>query len=92
MWNRIAPGLASKFDSPYSIPVIAPRPLYILNGEHNQYLCMLIIYQHTYKFSRISCAGAKDPRCPLGGLVVALKKAEKAYKETASPGNFKVNN
>jgi hypothetical protein len=41
VWNRIAPGLASKFDSPYSLPVIAPRPLYILNGEHNQYICMI---------------------------------------------------
>lgn len=29
----IAPGLASKFDAPYSLPVIAPRPLLILNGE-----------------------------------------------------------
>ncbi|XP_010493832.1 PREDICTED: uncharacterized protein LOC104771051 [Camelina sativa] len=64
VWNRIAPGLASKFDSPYSLPVIAPRPLYILNG-------------------------AKDPRCPLGGLEVPLKRAEKAYKETGSSGNFK---
>ncbi|XWS72557.1 hypothetical protein CRYUN_Cryun02cG0050000 [Craigia yunnanensis] len=32
VWDRIAPGLASQFDSPYSIPVIAPRPLLILNG------------------------------------------------------------
>ncbi|CAN8252300.1 unnamed protein product [Cochlearia groenlandica] len=64
VWNRIAPGLASNFDSPYSLPVIAPRPLYIING-------------------------AKDPRCPLGGLVVPLKKAEHAYKKTASSENFK---
>ena len=65
VWNRIAPGLASQFDSPYSLPVTAPRPLYLLNG-------------------------AKDPRCPLGGLVVPLEKSQKAYEETASPGNFKV--
>ncbi|OMO91023.1 hypothetical protein COLO4_18679 [Corchorus olitorius] len=32
VWDRIAPGLASKFDSPYSVPAIAPRPLLILNG------------------------------------------------------------
>ncbi|XP_022730174.1 uncharacterized protein LOC111285154 [Durio zibethinus] len=32
VWDRIAPGLASRFDSPYSIPAIAPRPLLILNG------------------------------------------------------------
>ncbi|TKY74572.1 putative esterase YitV [Spatholobus suberectus] len=32
VWDRIAPGLASQFDSPYSIPAIAPRPLLILNG------------------------------------------------------------
>jgi len=64
VWNRIAPGLASQFDSPYSLSVIAPRPLYILNG-------------------------AKDPRNPLGGLVVPLERAKKAYKEASSPGNFK---
>lgn len=33
VWDRIAPGLASQFDSPYSIPAIAPRPLLILNGK-----------------------------------------------------------
>ncbi|KAF3341432.1 hydrolase YtaP [Carex littledalei] len=32
VWDRIAPGLDSKFDAPYSVPVIAPRPLLILNG------------------------------------------------------------
>ncbi|KAF9618578.1 hypothetical protein IFM89_002273 [Coptis chinensis] len=31
VWDRIAPGLASKFDSPDTIPAIAPHPLLILN-------------------------------------------------------------
>ncbi|WZZ36927.1 putative esterase YitV [Brassica napus] len=62
VWDRIAPGIASQFDAPYSVPVIAPRPLYLLNG-------------------------AEDPRCPLGGLVVPVKRAKKAYKKT--PANFK---
>ncbi|MQL81215.1 hypothetical protein Taro_013667 [Colocasia esculenta] len=35
VWDRIAPGLASEFDSPYTIPVIAPRPLLILNGAED---------------------------------------------------------
>nr|KYP65176.1 Putative esterase yitV [Cajanus cajan] len=35
VWDRIAPGLASQFDSPYSIPTIAPRPLLILNGAED---------------------------------------------------------
>ncbi|XAR70884.1 hypothetical protein NMG60_11027921 [Bertholletia excelsa] len=35
VWDRIAPGLASEFDSPYTIPIIAPRPLLILNGEED---------------------------------------------------------
>ncbi|KAF2599819.1 hypothetical protein F2Q68_00012261 [Brassica cretica] len=64
VWDRIAPGLVSQFDEAYSVPVTAPRPLYLLNG-------------------------AKDPRCPLGGLVVPLKRAKKGYKKTASPRNFK---
>ncbi|KAI8568753.1 hypothetical protein RHMOL_Rhmol02G0225000 [Rhododendron molle] len=33
VWERIAPGLASQFDSPYTIPIIVPRPLLMLNGE-----------------------------------------------------------
>ncbi|XP_057960042.1 uncharacterized protein LOC131152279 [Malania oleifera] len=32
VWDRIAPGLASCFDSPYTIPAIAPRPLLVVNG------------------------------------------------------------
>ncbi|KAF7817134.1 putative alpha/Beta hydrolase [Senna tora] len=35
VWNRIAPGLASQFDSPYTVPAIAPRPLLILNGAED---------------------------------------------------------
>ncbi|KAJ4842970.1 hypothetical protein Tsubulata_017440 [Turnera subulata] len=35
VWNRIAPGLASTFDSSYTIPAIAPRPLLILNGAED---------------------------------------------------------
>ncbi|XP_013616728.1 PREDICTED: putative hydrolase YtaP, partial [Brassica oleracea var. oleracea] len=62
--SKTAPGLVSQFDAAYSVPVTAPRPLYLLKG-------------------------AKDPRCPLGGLVVPLKRAKKAYKKTASPRNFK---
>ncbi|BAT78320.1 hypothetical protein VIGAN_02098100 [Vigna angularis var. angularis] len=30
--DRIAPGLPSQFDSPYSIPTFVPCPLLILNG------------------------------------------------------------
>ncbi|CAN6190785.1 unnamed protein product [Urochloa humidicola] len=32
VWEKIAPGLDSQFDAPYSIPLIAPRPLLLLNG------------------------------------------------------------
>lgn len=35
VWDRIAPGLASEFDAPYTVPVIAPRPLLLLNGEED---------------------------------------------------------
>ncbi|GAV90264.1 Abhydrolase_6 domain-containing protein [Cephalotus follicularis] len=35
VWDRIAPGLASSFDSPYTIPAIAPRPLLIVNGAED---------------------------------------------------------
>ncbi|KAI4976927.1 hypothetical protein ZWY2020_050534 [Hordeum vulgare] len=32
VWDQIAPGMASQFDAPYSVPLIAPRPLLLLNG------------------------------------------------------------
>lgn len=35
VWDRIAPGLASQFDSPNTIPAIAARPLLILNGAED---------------------------------------------------------
>ncbi|KAI3872465.1 hypothetical protein MKX03_023205 [Papaver bracteatum] len=35
VWDRIAPGLASEFDAPYSVPAISPRPLLILNGAED---------------------------------------------------------
>ncbi|GLT53426.1 hypothetical protein SLA2020_266960 [Shorea laevis] len=35
VWDKIAPGLASDFDAPYTIPAIAPRPLLILNGAED---------------------------------------------------------
>ncbi|CAH1432947.1 unnamed protein product [Lactuca virosa] len=41
--NRIAPGLASEFDSPYTVPLIAPRPLLIINGEMNEGIVVTIL-------------------------------------------------
>ncbi|XP_068653033.1 uncharacterized protein [Aristolochia californica] len=35
VWTRIAPGLAAEFDSPYTVPAIAPRPFVIINGEED---------------------------------------------------------
>ncbi|MBA0747695.1 hypothetical protein Gogos_004587 [Gossypium gossypioides] len=35
VWDRIAPGLASQFDAPNSVPAIAPRPLLIVNGAED---------------------------------------------------------
>ncbi|CAN6172650.1 unnamed protein product [Urochloa humidicola] len=35
VWEKIAPGLDSQFDAPYSIPLIAPRPLLLLNGAED---------------------------------------------------------
>ncbi|PWZ16174.1 hypothetical protein Zm00014a_003181 [Zea mays] len=32
VWEKIAPGLDSQFDAPYSLPLLAPRPLLLLNG------------------------------------------------------------
>ena len=52
VWDRIAPGLASQFDAPYSVPVTAPRPLYLLNGEHSL-IYVMAHYLPTYKEKHI---------------------------------------
>jgi dienelactone hydrolase len=33
VWDRLTPGLMDRFDGPYLAPLIAPRPLLVLNGE-----------------------------------------------------------
>lgn len=35
VWDIIAPGLASQFDSPFTVPAIVPRPQLILNGAED---------------------------------------------------------
>lgn len=53
VWDKIAPGLASDFDSPYSIPAIAPRPLLILNGKIlscPSIMCMYSTPKHICKY------------------------------------------
>lgn len=32
-WERLTPGLFDRFDGPHLLPLIAPRPLLVLNGE-----------------------------------------------------------
>ncbi|GAU14202.1 hypothetical protein TSUD_307620 [Trifolium subterraneum] len=81
VWDRIAPGLASQFDSPYSIPSIAPRPLLILNGK-----ILLGIEASAWVFIT---PGAEDPRCPLAGLEIPRSKASQAYGEFQRSDNFK---
>jgi dienelactone hydrolase len=33
VWNRLLPGLLEHYDAPQSLPLIAPRPLLVANGE-----------------------------------------------------------
>eukprot|EP00803_Ostreobium_quekettii_P008243 evm.model.scf_2141.2 EVM.evm.TU.scf_2141.2 scf_2141:12161-12795(+) len=33
VWKRIMPGLLDSYDACHSLPLIAPRPLLIINGE-----------------------------------------------------------
>ncbi|XP_028115697.1 uncharacterized protein LOC114313515 isoform X1 [Camellia sinensis] len=67
VWIRIAPGLASKFDSPYSIPIIAPRPLLILNGEKDP---RCPIEGLEIPKSR-ACKAYEDAHCPDNFKVIA---------------------
>ncbi|KAH0672958.1 hypothetical protein KY284_024045 [Solanum tuberosum] len=67
VWDRIAPGLASQFDSPYTVPVIAPRPLLILNGEEDP-RCPIAGLDIPTSSVRKACA---DADCPLNFKVIA---------------------
>nr|GMC46601.1 putative esterase YitV [Ipomoea batatas] len=60
VWDRIAPGLASQFDSPYTVPVISPRPLLILNGEEDP-RCPLAGLEIPKSKATQSC---EDAHCP----------------------------
>lgn len=33
VWEKLLPGLLEKYDSPMSLPIIAPRPFIAINGE-----------------------------------------------------------
>eukprot|EP00892_Ulva_mutabilis_P011860 jgi/Ulvmu1/9046/UM005_0139.1 len=35
VWHRLLPGMLEDYDAPKSLPCIAPRPLMIVNGEHD---------------------------------------------------------
>ncbi|KAK4716423.1 hypothetical protein R3W88_014761 [Solanum pinnatisectum] len=67
VWDRIAPGLASQFDSPYTVPVIAPRPLLILNGEEDR-RCPIAGLDIPTSSVRNACA---DAECPLNFKLIA---------------------
>ncbi|KAL5145086.1 putative hydrolase YtaP [Glycine soja] len=87
VWDRIAPGLASQFDSPYSIPTIAPRPLLILGGKtliqiESGYL--IHIQLHVWAIQ-----GAEDRRCPVAGLEIPRSMASQAYGEFQCLDNLK---
>ena len=32
-YDRVAPGIYSEFDAPAMLPLIAPRPLLVINGD-----------------------------------------------------------
>ena len=32
-YNRVVPGIADRFDGPQMLPLIAPRPLLVINGD-----------------------------------------------------------
>ncbi|KAJ8539980.1 hypothetical protein K7X08_026369 [Anisodus acutangulus] len=67
VWDRIAPGLASEFDSPYTIPAISPRPLLILNGEEDP-RCPIAGLDIPKSGAHKACA---DADCPLNFKMIA---------------------
>ncbi|XP_059318342.1 uncharacterized protein LOC132068691 isoform X1 [Lycium ferocissimum] len=67
VWDRIAPGLASQFDSPCTVPAIAPRPLLILNGEEDP-RCPIAGLDIPKSRAHKACA---DADCPLNFKLIA---------------------
>ncbi|KAJ4748852.1 alpha/beta-Hydrolases superfamily protein [Rhynchospora pubera] len=70
VWDRIAPGLDSEFDSPYSVPAIAPRPLLVLNGADDP---------------RCPLSGLKTPEERTSTAYKSFGSADK-FKLIAEPG------
>jgi hypothetical protein len=62
-YDRITPGIYSEFDGPQMLPLIAPRPLLVINGDH-------------------------DPNCPLPGIEIAAKAAQKMYADDQATNQF----
>ncbi|XP_071697861.1 uncharacterized protein [Rutidosis leptorrhynchoides] len=67
VWDRIAPGLATEFDSNYTIPLIAPRPLLMLNGAEDP-RCPMAGLDVTISRTRTAF---EDAECSLSFHVVA---------------------
>ncbi|KAJ3708941.1 hypothetical protein LUZ61_012646 [Rhynchospora tenuis] len=70
VWDRIAPGLDSEFDAPYSVPAIAPRPLLVLNGADDP---------------RCPLSGLKTPEERTSAAYKSFGSADK-FKLIAEPG------
>ena len=47
VWNRITPGLLEHFDAPHSLPLIAPRPLLLIQGGKDP-RCPIEGVQHAF--------------------------------------------
>ncbi|XP_071722360.1 uncharacterized protein [Rutidosis leptorrhynchoides] len=67
VWDRIAPGLAGEFDSNYTVPLIAPRPLLILNGAEDP-RCPMAGLSVTISRTR---KAFEDAHCSLNFQVIA---------------------
>eukprot|EP00887_Chlorella_sp_A99_P002427 scaffold10.g2427.t1 len=82
VWDRLLPGararLLTKYDAPWSLPLIAPRPLLICTGELEPRCPMQ--------------AGGKAERCrPLGwGVAPAVERAREAYAAAGAESNLRL--
>uniref|UniRef100_A0A0D9WM83 Peptidase S9 prolyl oligopeptidase catalytic domain-containing protein n=1 Tax=Leersia perrieri TaxID=77586 RepID=A0A0D9WM83_9ORYZ len=70
VWDKIAPGLDSQFDAPFSVPMIAPRPMLLLNGAEDP---------------RCPVSGLKEPVSRAAKAYEEVGSADK-FKFIAEPG------
>ncbi|XP_003564274.3 uncharacterized protein LOC100823663 [Brachypodium distachyon] len=84
VWEKIAPGMASQFDALYTVPLIVPRPLLLLNGAEDPRCPILGLQEPASKTSKAyGEAGSSEKFMFIAEAGVGHKMTETMVKEAS---------